>query len=160
MLLVSAVFALAGCGPDRPPRAAVESASRLLAAAIARDRVAFEAQIDRPAVRDDLRRQMADLARGSTLDVEGGPSEFALDRMISPAAFRVVRAGAEAALTGAPSPAEVGRQMRVIDRRHVCLSRVGETGQCLLTFAKVKGGWRLVGMQAMTRRIEIAGAAG
>ncbi len=138
----------------------MESASRLLAAAIARDRVAFEAQIDRPAVREDLRRQVADLARGAALDVEGGPSEFALDRMISPAAFRVVRSGAGSAPARAPSAAEVGRQMRMVDRRHVCLSSVSDASRCVLTFAKDKGGWRLVGMQAMTHRIEIADAAG
>jgi hypothetical protein len=158
ILMVSAAVALVACGGDQPPRAAAESASRLLAAAIARDRVAFEAQIDRPAVRDDLRRQVADLARGSALDVEGGPSEFALDRMISPAAFRVVRSGA--ALTQAPSASDLGRQMRMVDGRHVCLSSARDAGRCLLTFAKVKGGWRLVGMQAMTHRIEIADAKG
>ena len=160
ILIVSAAFALAACGGDQPPRAAAESASRLLAAAIARDRVAFEAQIDRPAVREDLRRQVADLARGAALDVEGGPSEFALDRMISPGALRVVRSGAGAALAKAPSAAERGRQMRVVDQRHVCLHSAGEVSQCLLTFAKAKGGWRLVGMQAMTHRIEIADAKG
>ena len=160
ILLASAALALTSCSGGQPPKAAAESASRLLAAAIARDRVAVEAQIDRPAVREDLRRQVADLARGRALDVEGGPSEFALDRMISPGALRVVRSGADAALAKAPSAAAVGRQMRVVDRRHVCLHAVGEASRCVLTFAKAKGGWRLVGMQAMIHRIEIADAAG
>ena len=157
IFLISAL-ALTACGDDQPPKAAAASASRLLAAAIARDRVAFEAEIDRPAVRDDLRRQVADLARGHALDVDGGPSELALDRMISPGALRVVRSGAGVALAKAPSAADLSRQMRVVDRRHVCLHGVGAARRCVLTFAKAKGGWRLVGMQAMTHKIEIAAA--
>ena len=56
MLVVASLLAisLAGCtGPA--PQGAAESASRLLAAATKGDRVAFEAEIDRPAVRDDVR---------------------------------------------------------------------------------------------------------
>ena len=157
-LLAIAGLTLASCNNNRPPKGAAESASRLLGAAIARDRVAFEAEIDRPAVREDLRRQVADLARGAALDVEGGPSEFVLDRMISPGALRVVRSGAGTPLVKAPSAADLSRQMRVVDRRHVCLHGVGEAERCLLTFANAKGGWRLVGMQAMTHQIEIAAA--
>ncbi|WP_293683053.1 hypothetical protein [uncultured Phenylobacterium sp.] len=82
-IVTLAAVALAACGRT-PPRGAAESASRLLAAAYKGDRVAFEALIDRAAVRADVRRQVAELAQGSALDVDGGPSEFALDRMISP----------------------------------------------------------------------------
>eukprot|EP01041_Mallomonas_annulata_P018880 gene18880-38001_t len=75
MLVVASLIAasLAGCsGPA--PQGAADSASRLLAAATKGDRVAFEAEIDRPAVRDDVRRQMSEVARAKQLDVEGGPS--------------------------------------------------------------------------------------
>src|SRR5688572_16577826 len=104
-LLAVAALGLNGCGAA-PPKGAVESASRLLAAVLSGDRAAFEAQIDRAALREDVRRQVAAIAKDSALDVEGGPSEFALDRMISPDAVRVIdRSGAPPAAP--PTPAEL-----------------------------------------------------
>lgn len=147
---------LAGCsGPA--PRGAADSASRLLAAAAKGDRVAFEAEIDRPAVRDDVRRQMSEVARAKLLDVEGGPSEFALDRMIGPDALRLVRAGTGEVVTAAPSAGQIAGRMKSIDGQHACLSNEGTPDRCLLTFAKTKDGWRLVGMLASDIRIEVAG---
>jgi len=152
-----AALSLAGCG-GAPPRGAAESASRLLAAAYKGDRVAFEAQIDRAAVRADVRRQVAEMAQGSVLDVDGGPSEFALDRMISPQAFRLVHAGSGAALEAPPTPSQVAPLMRALDAKHACLRDKASPQDCLLTFAKGKGQWRLVGMRAMDLRIELADA--
>ena len=157
-LVVTSLIAtwLAGCsGPA--PQGAADSASRLLAAATKGDRVAFEAEIDRPAVRDDVRRQMSEVARASLLDVEGGPSEFALDRMISPDALRLVRVGTGEIVTTAPSAGQIAGRMKSIDGGRACLRNDGAPDRCLLTFGKVKGGWRLVGMQASDLRIEVAG---
>ncbi len=153
-VLVFAVglLGLAACGGDAP-KGAAESASRLLGAAMKNDRVAFEAEIDRGAVRDDVRRQVSELARGRTLDVEGGPSEFALDRMIGPEAMKVVGEGGEL-LTIAPSPRQVGRLMKVLNDGQVCLQ--SDPGPCQLVFQKERGQWRLVGMRATDLRIEVA----
>lgn len=139
------------------PGGAAETASRLLAASAKGDRVAFEAEIDRPAVRDDVRRQMSEVARSQSLDVEGGPSEFTLDRMISPDALRIVRAGTGETVTKAPSARQIAAQMKTIDGKHACLRDNATTNRCLLTFGKAKGSWRLVGMQATDVRIEVAG---
>ena len=152
-VLAAAALALAGCGASAP-KGAAESASRLLAAALAGDRIAFEAEIDRAAVRDDVRRQITDVARGKTLDVEGGPSEFVLDRMISPGAIRVVHAGTGEAPAAAPSPSQVAKLMRVLDDDRACVR--GRKGDCLLTFAREKRDWRLVGMKAMDVEVEVA----
>jgi hypothetical protein len=147
--------ALAGCGGNAP-KGAAESASRLLAAAYKGDRVAFEAEIDRAAVREDVRRQVAELAQSRALDVDGGPSEFALDRMISPAAFRLVHRGTGEALSAPPTRDQVARLMRSVDAKHACLKDAQTPQRCLLTFAKAGRAWRLVGMQAMDLRIELA----
>lgn len=147
---------LAGCSVGGAGGAA-ETASRLLAAAAKGDRVAFEAEIDRPAVRDDVRRQMSQVARTRSLDVEGGPSEFTLDRMISPDALRMVRAGTGETVTAAPSARQIAARMKTIDGKHACLRDSAAPERCLLTFGKAKGSWRLVGMQAADLRIEIAG---
>lgn len=155
-LSVVALVALGLNGCGGAPKGASESASRLLAAVYADDRVAFEAEIDRAAVRDDVRRQVAVLARSKTLDVEGGPSEFALDRMIGPQAVRVVDSEGEA-LAAAPSVDQVTALMKPLDGDQACLRDAAEPERCLLTFAKEKGVWRLVGMQARDLRIEVEG---
>ncbi len=155
-LIGAATLSLIGCG-GAAPKGATESASRLLAAAVHGDRIAFEAEIDRPAVRDDVRRQMAEMARPTALDVEGGPSEFALDRMIGPDALRLVRADTGEALTAAPTQDQVARLMKGLDNRQACLRAAAAPDRCLLTFARLKGDWRLVGMQATDLKIQVAG---
>lgn len=151
-----AALSLSGCGGG-PSQAAAESATRLLAAVMANDRPAFEAEIDRSAVRQDVRRQVTELARETALDVEGGPSDFALDRMISPDAFVLVNSAGQA-LAAAPTSAQVMALMEVLDDKHVCLRSAEAPTRCLLTFGKDRNGWRLVGMQAMNLRIEVSDA--
>lgn len=154
-LLALAAIGLNGCGAAAPQGAA-ESASRLLTAVMRGDRVAFEAQIDRAALREDVRRQVAEIAKGSTLEVEGGPSEFALDRMISPDAVRVVdRSGAKAATP--PTPDQVAPLLHKVDATRACL-REAEGENCVLTFAKGKDRWRLVGMRALDATVRLSGA--
>jgi hypothetical protein len=124
---------LVACG-SAPPGGAVQAAQRLAEAAQADDRIAFEVEIDRATVREDLREQVADLAKGNALDVDGGPSEFALDRMIAPAAVRLLKIdGTDFA------------KVMTMKAGKVC---VPDAKGCLLTFAKQKDGWKLVGMRA------------
>ncbi len=153
LVIVLAASSLAGC--NSAPKGAAESASRLIAAALRNDRVAFEAEIDRAAVREDVRLQLAAMARTKALDVDGGPSEFALDRMISPDALRLVDSAGQP-LTVAPSPSALQRQMAETDPGHACLKDRTARGECLLTFGRAKVGWRLVGMKATDLRIQVA----
>ena len=151
--LAALAVALGGC--DLSVRAdASKSIERFLKAVHDHDRTAFEASIDRAALRADLRDQLTELARAKGVVVEGGPSEFALDRMISPAAFRLVEANTGQALPGAPSAAEIALIMKVQDKAHVC---VGDprANRCALSFAKRGGTWRLVGMQATDLKIAV-----
>jgi len=160
-LSIIAILALGLCGcGESSSKGAAESATRLLTAAFAGDRAAFEREIDRAAVRDDLRRQMTELAKATALDVEGGPSDFALDRMIGPDALTLVRAGTGEALTAAPTATQVAALVKVVDDKHACLRDAEAPGRCLLTFSKDRNGWRLVGMRAMNLRIEVADAGG
>ncbi len=139
--LSALVLLLGGCGVGARGDAA-EDVARFLAAAQSHDRVAFEAQVDRPTVRDDLRRRIAEAARADSLDVDGGPSEFTLDRMIAPAVIHVVDSAGEP-LAEAPRPSQVATALKKVDDGKVCLQR---EGGCLLTFARSKEGWRLVSM--------------
>jgi hypothetical protein len=154
LLLAVLALPLTACGGSAPTGAA-EVASRLLAAAMTNDRVAFEAEIDRDALRADMRRQVIEMARTKALDVEGGPSEFALDRMISPDAIRLVDAKGHR-LTEAPEADEVRGMLKATDKTHVCLRQGSD---CLLTFGKGQAGWRLVGMKARDMTIQVAEAS-
>ena len=151
--LTALAVALGGC--DIGVRAdAAKAIERFMKAVHDDDRAAFEAAIDRPALRSDLRDQLTDLGRAKGVVVDGGPSEFALDRMISPGVFRLVEARTGEVLPHAPTAAEIALIMKVRDKGHVC---VGDPRQdrCTLSFAKRAGAWRLVGMQATDLRIEV-----
>lgn len=153
-VLAALALGLSACG-GAAPKGAAETASRLLTAAMNDDEAAFEAEIDRPAVRDDVRRQVMAMARTKALDVEGGPSEFALDRMISPEAIRLVDAEGRRR-TEAPAADEVRHMLKPLGEDKVCLRQGGS--DCLLTFGKGKDGWRLVGMKARDMTIQVAEA--
>ena len=150
-LALALPLALGACGIDVRADAA-QGIARFLDAVRRGDRAAFEKAIDRPALRADLRDQLADLGRAKDIDIEGGPSEFALDRMITPEAFRLVSAHSGEPLPIAPSAAQVALLMTVKDKTHVCLGDAA--GQrCALAFAKRDGVWRLTAMRATELKV-------
>lgn len=140
------MVAAQGCAPKPAERPEASAAQALLASAWSDDSDRFEAVVDRPAVRADLRQQLLRVAQANTLAVEGGASDAALDRMIGPHAFRLVEAASGAPLAAAPSRAEAAALLKSIGRNTVCVHDQTPTQACLLTFAKLKAGWRLVGM--------------
>ena len=145
---------LAGCGVGARADAAA-GVERFLSAVQEGDLISFEARIDRPSLREDLRRQLIEVGRANGLEVEGGPSDAALDRMIGPDAFRLVEAHTGQALPEAPNAAEVALLLKPLPNGQVCLHDLSAEERCLLTFAKVRDRWRLVGMQAMDLRIQV-----
>jgi hypothetical protein len=98
---------------------------------------------------------MVELARANGVEVEGGPSDFALDRMIGPDAVRLVKAGSGEPAATAPAPKELAPLMTMVGRKRACLHDPAQEERCLLTFAKDKRQWRLVGMQAMDLEIPV-----
>jgi hypothetical protein len=152
--LILVALALAGCSLDVRADAS-KGVARFLDAVRLGDRKAFEASIDRPALRADLREQLAELGRANGLDVNGGASDFALDRRITPEAFKVVEAKTGEVVPVAPTAAQVAVLMKVRDRGHVCLTSPG-SAVCVLSFTKRAGAWRLTGMQAHEMKIELA----
>ncbi|HZZ32168.1 MAG TPA: hypothetical protein VFE10_09265 [Phenylobacterium sp.] len=137
-------FLLSACGPGERNDASTAIAG-FLAAVQRDDQAAFEKGIDRAALQADLRDQLAEMGKSRDMDVDGGASEFALDRMISPQAVRLAAAQTAPGWPVAPTPAQVVSRMKVRDVAHVCLEQTA-TKRCLLDFAKRDGVWRLVGM--------------
>jgi hypothetical protein len=148
-LRIAALVVLAlttqACHPKARAGAA-DAAQALLAAAWAGDSKGFEAAVDRPAVRADLRRQLMQVAQANALAVEGGASDAALDRMITPDAFRMVQAQTGGPLAAAPTRAQAAALLRPVGDDRVCLHDSSPQQACLLTFARRDAGWRLVGM--------------
>jgi hypothetical protein len=137
---------LAGCGLGERGDAS-RAIAKFLAAADKGDRAAFEAGLDRQALRSDIADQMADLGRTKGLDVGEPPTEFVLDRMINPQAVRQAAARAAPNWPAQPTAQQIVPHMKVRDYTHVCLEDQA-TKRCLLTFAKKAGAWRLTGMPA------------
>jgi len=142
---------LSACGGSG--KGAAEAVQALLAAQVRGDAAAFEKGIDRPALRNDLRQQITQLAKQSGLDV-GGPSDPALDRMIVPDAFHLSLGGAP--LLQAPSVPQVAAQLKTLAKDRVCLHDLAGAQACRLVFAQEGGGWRLVAMPADHPTIELA----
>lgn len=144
----------AGCG-EKPEKEAAGAVQGLLAAAHAGDAKAFEAWLDRPAIRADLRQQLLSVARAGGLEVDGGPSDSALDRMIAPEALHLIQAGVGAPLAAPPSARQVALIVRKVDARRVCVHDLGPKQDCVLTLAREAAGWRLIGMLAADLKIEV-----
>lgn len=147
-----ALVLLAACS-KQPPKDAAGAVQGFLAATARGDAAGFEAGLDRPAVRADLRRQLVAVAQANGVEVDGGPSDPALDRMIVPEAVRQVAAGGGPALETATA-AELTPLLKKLPGDRVCLHDGAAEQACLLTFARQKAAkarpaaWRLVGMQA------------
>ena len=118
------------------------------------DRAAFNAGVNRVEVRSDLREQVKELARLKSVEVDGGPSEFAIDRMIAPEAFHLVDARTGQPLASGPTPAQVASMLKVRNSTRVCLDDA-TTHACRVTFANRDGAWTLVGMPSTALRIEV-----
>lgn len=145
--LTALAVALQACG-DRPDKQAMAAVQGLLTAVQTGNAGGFEALLDRPALRADLRKQITSVARRDDLVVDGGPSELALDNMISPQAFRLVQAGSGAPLTAAPSKTQVEDLVKRLDDHRVCVHDLTPKQTCIVTFAKEAPGWRMIGMLA------------
>jgi hypothetical protein len=143
--LLAAVAALPACSRKSSEAQAAEAAQKLLAAVWSGDASAFEAAVDRPAVRADLRRQLAEVAKASTLSVEGGASDAALNRMIGPQAFRLTDPDG-APLAAPPSVPQVLQLIAPLGEDKACIRAAPADRDCRLTFAREAKGWKLVAM--------------
>ena len=142
--LSALALSMAACGLD-PRKEAAKDIAAFMAAVQRDDQPAIEAALDRPALRINLRDQLADLGRAAGIDVGNGPSEFAMDRMITTQAIRL--AEARSGLPAIPTAAQVEPVLKMPDKAHACVQDTAKD-HCALTFARRGGIWRLAGMLA------------
>src|SRR5258708_3375960 len=116
--LSALTLSLGAWGLD-PRKAAGTDIAKFLAAVQRDDPAAIEAALDRPALRADLRDQLAALGRASGIDVGNGPSEFAMDRMITTQAIRL--AEARTGLPPTPTAAPLAPAVKMHDTTRACV---------------------------------------
>lgn len=155
-----ALVLLAACS-KQPPKDAAGDVHGFLAATARGDAAGFEAGLDRAAVRADLRRQLVAVAQANGVEVDGGPSDPALDRMIVPEAVRQVAAEGGGPALETATAAELTPRLKKLPGDKVCLHDSTAEQACLLTFARQKAvkarpaAWRLVGMQAPDQAMDL-----
>ncbi|HEY3695439.1 DUF2939 domain-containing protein [Phenylobacterium sp.] len=139
---------LSACGDAR--QAAAPDVRKFLAAVAGDDRMAFEARIDRPAVRADLKGQLLAVPEVRALQDQLGDDtgDVAADKMISPESFRLLRVGAGQLPGKSASAHEIAGRLRVLAPERVCLRDETARDRCLLTFARQGGAWKLVALHA------------
>ena len=157
-LLIAAL--LTGCAATRP-LAAAGDVHALLIAVRDDDRAAFEAHVDRRALRANLQARVVSRAKsmngGHVVDALGilisGPAAQAADRLlIQPEVFRAV-AEYYGYRPGQPIPGPLALSTVLKDGPDgtVCATS-GRGGPCLLTFAHETPVWRLVDIDPRAAR--------
>jgi len=128
----------------------------LLVAIRNHDRTGFDAHIDRPALKAQLRgRLVADAAKArgtKSLAVVGAILsrplvDLAVDQLVQPEIFGIVAEALGYSPTQPlPDRLVIARLIRPIDETTVCVPRK-KNGPCLLIFHLDEGNWRLTGFE-------------
>lgn len=154
-LLVAFALTLSGCATVQRYDAA-NDVHALLVSIRDNDRRAFDAHVDRPA----LKRQIESRLLAETRQAQGGDGLAALGILLSPVVAdvagellvqpRVFRAVADyygyGPGTPIPSALVIGAQLKPVGDGRVCATR-RKDGPCLLTFTQTAGTWRLSGFE-------------
>jgi hypothetical protein len=155
-LTVSLMLLAGGCA-DAARFSAAGDIHALMISIRDRDQAAFDAHVDRPALKTQLRaRLMAEAARRTGDDVGLAALgallarplvDAAADALIQPDVFRAV-ADYLGYSADRPLPGQIviAQSLRRIDDDHVCVPRQNN-GPCLLTFRDEDNAWRLIGFE-------------
>lgn len=147
------LLALGGCATAERYDAAGD-VHALLVSIRDNDQAAFDARVDRDALKRQIEARMMQEARkaggGDGLAALGAVlapalAEVAGEALIQPRVFRSVAAyyGYDAA-TPIPGPMIIGGQLRYMGEGQVCAPRKKD-GPCMLTFTEENGTWKLSG---------------
>ena len=162
LAVLSATAVLAGCGlPERYK--AAQDVRALLVAVQSDDRAAFEAHIDRPALRAELKQELGRVAARSSIagfDLGGllgsATGERVADEMISLESFRTALRGSAADLQRIPAAAQIALLIKITAPGEACLHDPRHD-RCVLTFRDEAGTWRLTGVSASSVKIGSTG---
>ncbi len=152
LILALTAALLSGCASVQRIDAAADVHALLIAIRDG-DQAAFDARIDRPALRAQIESQLVVRARAAKMDdrlkglamlLAAPAAQVAADTLLRPNVFR---AAAEyyGYTPGQPIPGQlaIAASLRTTDNGRVCAAR-SKTGPCLLSFANQDGVWKLV----------------
>jgi hypothetical protein len=129
------------------------------------DRQAFDAHVDRPALKAQMKARLtaAAIQRGGTLggvlaQAFGGISDVLVDAAVQPQVFLAV-AEAKGYRPSRPLPSRVAitGSLRYLEGERVCVTDKRD-GPCLLVFANEAGTWRLVAFEGPLDALKLPGA--
>jgi hypothetical protein len=146
--LVIAVLAaaLAACASVQRLDAA-QDVHALLIAIRDNDQAAFDAHVDRPALKQDLtaklNQRIDKRLRGWASVLGPSVADFASETLVQPQVFKLVaKQYGYTPETPIPNVIEIAGALKPLDDSHVCaVTKKG--GPCLMTFAKEQGVWKL-----------------
>ncbi len=154
-LALAAALLVSGCAETTKFDAAGDIRALLIAIRDG-DRKAFDAHVDRPMLKEQIRARLmaaaAKRAGGGDLAVLGLALTRPLadqmsDALIQPDVFRAV---AEyfgySPQTPIPGPLTIAAGLRRLDDTHVCIAKQKD-GPCVLVFRDEDGAWRLIGFE-------------
>jgi hypothetical protein len=152
------LLALCACGQGGVRKQAARDVHALLLAADAGDHKAFEAHIDRDALRADLKSQLLTLPEIRALQSQLGDDvgDVAADKMISTEAVRV----AHTEVGARPSEEKISSALKVLDEKRVCLKDPADEALCVMTFEKRGQAWKLTALHATDLRAQIPDTSG
>ena len=162
-LLALAALGLTGCERVQQRYSAAHDIHAFFAAVESGDRQAFDAHIDRPAVRRQLRAGIGQAigekvgASGAAADVlsdllGSDSADQALDRMISPESFRIVWRNSGIPIQTAPSAWQIAPMLKMIPPDRACVTKAPGSGACVMSFRDEDGTWKLIAIDMGSAR--------
>jgi len=126
------------------------------------DRQAFDAHVDRPALKAQMKSRLtaAAIQRGGALggalaQMLGGVSDAVVDAALQPQVFRaVVEAKGYKPSQPLPSRVAITSSLRYLEGDRVCVVDKKD-GPCLLVFANEAGTWRLIAFEGPLDKLKL-----
>jgi hypothetical protein len=151
-LIAAALLALAGCGRLQERYRAAQGVHDFFAAVQSGDQAAFDAHVDRPALRAGLKDRLGKtLAGGDGGGILGAllgsrSADSALDQMITPESFRILWRKSGLPTDRVPSAVEISPLLILKEPGKACVRKGLKSDQCVLDFMDEDGTWKLVGV--------------
>jgi hypothetical protein len=148
LLILAIALGLAGCATVQRLDAA-NDVHALLVSIRDDDRAAFDAHVDRPALKQAIQAKIEQAAakRYGGLGSLLAPSlaEFAGDTLVQPQVFRLVAEQyGYSERTRIPGAVELAGALKALPDGRVCATRK-KNGACVLVFTREQGVWKLTG---------------
>lgn len=162
-LLALTTLGLAGCEQAQQRYEAAQDIHAFFAAVERGDKAAFDAHVDRPALRGQLRTGIGQAIAEKTgvsgdaadvlNDLLGSDSaDQAMDRMISPESFRIVWQNSKVPLKTAPSAWQIAPMLKMMPPDRACVTKAPGAADCVLTFRDEAGTWKLVAIDVASAK--------